>query len=63
MRGSIRTLALDIPANVHSLDVQLEHRMGAGGAVVLGRLGRGAILIGQHYEAQNLAGGGCQTEH
>lgn len=32
--------------------------MGARGAVVLGRLGCGAILIGQRNQAKNLAGEG-----
>lgn len=32
--------------------------MGARGAVVLGRLGCGAILIGQSDEAEDLTGGG-----
>lgn len=30
--------------------------MGARGAVVLGRLGCGAVLVGQRDQAQNLAG-------
>lgn len=53
----ILTLAFHIPASVHTLNIQLEDRMGARGAVILGCLGRGAILIGQCNQAENLAGG------
>lgn len=45
------TLALDVPASVQPLDVQLEDGVGAGGAVVLGRLGGGTVLIGQSDQA------------
>lgn len=54
------TLAFDIPASIHSLDIQLEDRMGARGAVVLRCLGGGAILIGQRNQAENLTTGGDQ---
>lgn len=53
----ILTLALDIPASIHSLNIQLEDWMGARGAVILGGLSCGAILIGQSDEAENLTGG------
>lgn len=59
----VLTLAFDIPANIHSLNIQLEDWMGARGAVILGCLGRGAILIGQRDQAENLRGAADQIDY
>lgn len=54
--GIILTLAFHIPASIHSLNIQLEDWVGARGAVVLGCLSCGTIVIGQGNEAKDLAG-------
>ena len=50
------TFAADVAAGVLSLDVQLEHRVGARGAVVQGGLCRGAVLVGYGDEVLHLGG-------